>query len=151
MLERYRLLSCVCLSVCPSQADIVSKRPDIINGYYNIDASLYFQFDEFGRRGHSKKLYKRRSRLDTIKYVFANRIVDQWNSLPDACVNYCQICLGSSDHNSSLSCLSLCYSCMFCFNLCAYFRLRKSMPKIIINDTVDFFVNCNQHFGNFEP
>ena len=47
----------------------------------------FFQFDEGGRRGHSNKLYKRRSRLDTRKYVFANRIIDQWNSLPDACVN----------------------------------------------------------------
>ena len=59
----------------------------IINGYYNIDASLFFQFDEGGRRVHSKKLYKRRSRLDTRKYVFANRIIDQWNSLSDACIN----------------------------------------------------------------
>jgi len=59
----------------------------IINGYYNIDASLFFQFDEGGRRCHSKKLYKRRSRLDIRKYVFANRITDVWNSLPDACVN----------------------------------------------------------------
>ena len=59
----------------------------IINGYYNIDASLFFfQFDEGGRKGHSKKLYKRRSRLGARKYVFANRIIDQWNSLPDACV-----------------------------------------------------------------
>jgi len=58
----------------------------IINGYYNIDASLFFQFDEGGRRGHSKKLYKRHSRLDTRKYVFANRITDLWNSLSDTCV-----------------------------------------------------------------
>jgi len=58
----------------------------IINGYYNIDASLFFQFDEDGRRGHSKKLYKKGSRLDTGKYVFASRITDLWNSLPDACV-----------------------------------------------------------------
>ena len=43
--------------------------------------------DEGGRRVHSKKLYKRLSRLDTRKYVFANKIIDQWNSLPDACVN----------------------------------------------------------------
>jgi len=26
----------------------------------------------------------------------------------------------------------------------------KSVPKIMINDTVKFFfLNCNQHFGNF--
>ena len=26
-----------------------------------------------------------------------------------------------------------------------------SVPKIIINDTIIFFSNCNQHFGNFKP
>ena len=26
-----------------------------------------------------------------------------------------------------------------------------SVPKIIIIDTVFFFLNCNQHFGNFKP
>jgi len=35
---------------------------EIINDYYNIDASLFFQFDEGGKRGHSKKLHKRHSR-----------------------------------------------------------------------------------------
>jgi len=29
---------------------------------------------------------KKGSRLDTGKYVFASRITDLWNSLPDACV-----------------------------------------------------------------
>jgi len=47
----------------------------------------FFQIYEGGRRGHSKKLYERHSRLDTRKYVFANMITDLWNSLPDACVN----------------------------------------------------------------
>ena len=31
---------------------------EIINDYYNIDASIFFQFDECGKRGHSKKLHK---------------------------------------------------------------------------------------------
>ena len=44
-------------------------------------------YDEGGRRGHSKKLYKRRSRLDVRKFTFSNRIVDSWNALSDACVN----------------------------------------------------------------
>jgi len=50
-----------------------------------IDASLFFQFDEGGRTGHSNKLYKRRSRLDTTKYVFANRISDL------TCGTHCQM------------------------------------------------------------
>ena len=28
---------------------------------------------------------------------------------------------------------------------------NKSVPKIIINDTIIFLLNCNQHFGNFKP
>jgi len=53
---------------------------------------LFFKFDDAGRRGHSKKLFrekklfKRRSHLDVRKYVFANRIVDKWNALPDRCM-----------------------------------------------------------------
>jgi len=33
-------------------------------------------------------LFKRRSRLDIRKYVFANRIVGKWNVLPDSCMIY---------------------------------------------------------------
>ena len=28
---------------------------------------------------------------------------------------------------------------------------NESVPKIIINDTINLFFNCNQHFGNFKP
>jgi len=40
------------------------------------------------RRGHSKKLYKRQSRLDIKKFVFGNRLTDKWNNLPQCCINY---------------------------------------------------------------
>jgi len=46
---------------------------------------LFFDFDHSGRRGHSKKLIKRRSRLDIRKFAFSNRIVDRWNSLSECC------------------------------------------------------------------
>ena len=49
--------------------------------------NLFFEYDEGGRRGHSKKLFKKRTRLDDKKYSFSNRVVDKWNSLTDACVN----------------------------------------------------------------
>jgi len=32
-------------------------------------------------------LYKQRSRLDLRKYVFSNRVIDNWNALSDVCVN----------------------------------------------------------------
>jgi len=49
----------------------------IISGMYDIRQELFFDFDEGGRRGHSKKLFKRRSRLDIIKFVFSNRVVNK--------------------------------------------------------------------------
>jgi len=45
------------------------------------------QCDDAGKRGHSKKLFKRRNRLDTRKYVFSNGIVDKWNALPNSCMD----------------------------------------------------------------
>ena len=41
----------------------------IINGYYDLSADTFLKFDDAGRRGHSKKLFMRRSRLDVRKYV----------------------------------------------------------------------------------
>ena len=32
-------------------------------------------------RGHKYKLFKRRSRLNILKNVFSNRVVDIWNNL----------------------------------------------------------------------
>ena len=55
----------------------------IING---INTELFLDYDQSGRRGHSKKLFKRRSKLDTRKFAFSNRIVDRWNSLSECCV-----------------------------------------------------------------
>jgi len=34
-------------------------------------------YDEGGRRGHEKKFFKKRFRLDVRKYVFSNRVVDR--------------------------------------------------------------------------
>jgi len=37
-----------------------------------------FEIDDSGKRGHSQKHYKRRSRLDDRKFVFANRVVNKF-------------------------------------------------------------------------
>ena len=58
----------------------------IINGCDNLQSDLFFTYDEGQRRGHSKKLYKKRSRLNLRKYVFSNRVIDHWNALSDECV-----------------------------------------------------------------
>ena len=46
----------------------------IINGIDIVDKSLFFKIDNGGGRGHSSKLFKKRSRLDNRKYAFSNRI-----------------------------------------------------------------------------
>ena len=58
----------------------------IVNVYYGIPTDLFFDFDEADGRGHSKKLFERRNRLDVRKYVFSNRIFDRWNSFSEDCV-----------------------------------------------------------------
>ena len=35
----------------------------------------------------AKKLFKKRCRLDVGKHTFSNRVVDEWISLSDSCVN----------------------------------------------------------------
>ena len=40
-----------------------------------------------GLRGHTKKLFKERSRLDVRKNFFSNRVTELWNSLPEAVVS----------------------------------------------------------------
>ena len=57
----------------------------IMKGQY--DVHLWFELDEGGRRGHDQKLFKRQLRLDSRKYVFSNRVVDNWNSLSTHCIN----------------------------------------------------------------
>ena len=38
-------------------------------------------------RGHNKKSFKLRSRLDIRKFFFSQRVVDEWNCLPSEVVN----------------------------------------------------------------
>ena len=63
---------------------------------------LFFDYDQSGRRGHSKKLCKRRSRLDIRKFAISNRIVDRWNSLSECCVTCNSINCFKSDISSNL-------------------------------------------------
>jgi len=50
-----------------------------------------FYVDDMGLRGHDSKMFKRRFRLDVrieiVKFVFSNRVIKSWNSLPTQCVN----------------------------------------------------------------
>jgi len=83
--DRLEYLKLMRLDTRRERSDLI-ETCKIINNNYNIGTDLFFQFDDSGRRGHCKKLFKRRFKLDVRKYVFSNRVVDKWNSLPDNCV-----------------------------------------------------------------
>jgi len=59
----------------------------ILNGNYSINRESFFDIDDMGLRGHDSKLFNRRFRLDVRKFVFSNRVINSWNSLPSQCVN----------------------------------------------------------------
>ena len=59
-----------------------SKRRGTINQLDKINIDKFFTFAQnTGTRGHSRKLYKKRSRLNVRANAFSNRVVDVWNSL----------------------------------------------------------------------
>ena len=64
----------------------------IVNKLEGIDEEYLFerrlgkQNDGCVTRENSCKFFKNRFRLDTGKYSFANRVVDEWNQLPDSVI-----------------------------------------------------------------
>jgi len=56
----------------------------ILNGKERVDTAKFFQLasDTHGLRGHLQKLFKPRCRTTVRKTFFSNRIIDEWNRLP---------------------------------------------------------------------
>ena len=65
------------------------RRPNrIVNGYKDVDRNMFFKLKESSRtRGHKAALVKERCRLDMRKYSFSQRMINEWNKLPNDCVN----------------------------------------------------------------
>jgi len=60
----------------------------ILTGKEKINSDQLFQKATTTElRGHSLKLYKTSSRLESRKHSFSQRIVDHWNKLPDDVVS----------------------------------------------------------------
>lgn len=59
----------------------------IMNGIDKCEKDQLFTIQPYQRtRGHNLKLYKRKFRLDIRKYSFSQRVVNQWNNLPESIV-----------------------------------------------------------------
>ena len=60
----------------------------IVNGYEDVDRNMFFKLKEGSRtRGHKAALVKEQCRLDMRKYSFSQRVINEWNKLPNKCVN----------------------------------------------------------------
>ena len=60
----------------------------IVNGYEDVDRNMFFKLKEGSRtRGHKAALVKKKCRLDMRKYSFSQRVINEWNKLPNDCVN----------------------------------------------------------------
>ena len=69
------------------------KRTDLIetykylNGHYKTNADTFFSYTQRPLRGHSQKLYHNRCQKDPRKYFFCNRVVAEWNKLPQEVIS----------------------------------------------------------------
>ena len=60
----------------------------IVNGYEDIDRNIFFKLKGGSRtRGQKAALVKEQCRLDMRKYYFSQRVIHEWNKLPNDCVN----------------------------------------------------------------
>ena len=60
----------------------------IVNGYEDVDRNMFFKLKEGSRtRRHKTALIKEQCRLDMTKYSFSQRVINEWNKLPNGCVN----------------------------------------------------------------
>ena len=52
----------------------------IVNGYEDVDRNKFF-------KGHKAALVKEHCMFDMRKYSFSQRVINEWNKLPNDCVN----------------------------------------------------------------
>ena len=84
--ERLSLLQLPSLFYRRFRGDMITTF-NLIHHYLNLDSSLFFTLSSTATRGHQFKLYKPRSTREVRFHMFSNRIINQWNSLPDDIVN----------------------------------------------------------------
>ena len=59
-----------------------------MNGYEDVDRNMFFKLKEGSKTtGNKAALVKEQCRLDMRKYSFSQRVINEWNKLPNDCVN----------------------------------------------------------------
>ena len=84
--SRLRLTKLTSLETRVNRADMLEVFK-ILNGLERVELGIFFQRNERRGRRHVFKLFKKRVRLDVAKYIFANRVCDRWNRLPEDVVS----------------------------------------------------------------
>ena len=59
----------------------------IVKEIYAVNKEKFFKMRENPTRGHKQKIYKQHSRLNIRKYFYTQRVVNDWNKLPEEAVN----------------------------------------------------------------
>ena len=85
--ERLQLLKLTTLETRRLRGDLIETFK-IMRGFSNLNLLVFSSFhDTVGTRGHNLKLHKGRFRLDVGKFAFGNRVVDEWNYLPQEAID----------------------------------------------------------------
>ena len=58
-----------------------------LNGLYKTHPEHFFSAPSMQMRGHSKKLFQRRTCTKLAGHFFSNRVVKPWNNLPEEVVS----------------------------------------------------------------
>ena len=73
----------------------------IMHGYEELNKDMFFRIKNDSRtRGHSLALVKCHSRLDIRKHTFSQKVVNDWNKLPEECINATSINMFKGNRNN---------------------------------------------------
>lgn len=81
--SRLRLLNLTSLELRRLRGDLIQVYK-IVHGFDNLSFSDFFKFANSNiTRGHCLKLQKVQSRINIRRYFFSQRVVNEWNGLPE--------------------------------------------------------------------
>ena len=83
--ERLKSMNLPSLSYRRKRGDLIEAYK-LTHGYYSTNKNLLILDKTNRTRGHSYKVEKQRCNTSMRQHFFANRVVNQWNSLPASVV-----------------------------------------------------------------